>query len=140
MRVLLIDDDVNHIVLFQAIFRRMHYDVLYARTAADGIGLLAHAPDVILLDLIMPPDHGFSVLEHLQREHSPLLHRVIILTAMPTLVDDVLGDLCVVHKPFDLDEVIRLVAQRAVAPLDAPLPPLPRLHEWPDRVARTRWA
>lgn len=140
MRVLLIDDDLNHIVLFQAIFRRLHHDVLYARTATDGIGLLAHAPDVILLDLFMPPDHGFRVLEHLQREQSPLLHRVIILTAMPTLVDDLLGDLPVVHKPYDLDEVIRLVAQRATAPLDGPLPQLPRLHEWPDRVAGTRWA
>jgi len=55
------------------------------REAADGVETLAEiaraVPDVLLLDLSMPPPQGMDVLRHIRQSNMPRKPAVIILTA-----------------------------------------------------------
>ena len=68
-KILIIEDDINLIELYQAKFSMEGYTVL---TASDGeIGIdqaVKEQPHIILLDILMPHVNGFEVLKGL-KEH-----------------------------------------------------------------------
>jgi PAS domain S-box-containing protein len=67
--VLVIDDDPNMVELTEDILRSEGYTVLSALGGREGINkAVQKAPDVILLDLMMPGMTGFEVIERLQRK------------------------------------------------------------------------
>src|SRR5205823_4434315 len=61
---------------------RAGHRVLEAAGGDEGIAMIAaQKPDLILLDLFMPPPDGFAVLKHLRAEESTRNIPVIVLTA-----------------------------------------------------------
>ena len=97
---------------------------------AAGLEMIRRAPqevDVVLLDLLMPGMSGMEVLEELQRlPHPP---KVILMTGFSEN-DDVataraLGARAIIHKPFDLDEVIRRIEEVGLEPHSHPHPVAP---------------
>jgi CheY-like chemotaxis protein len=78
MRVLAIDDDPEALELYTEKLGRAGYAVTAARGGHEGIRL-AHeaAPDVILLDLLMPDLNGWEVAAALQTD--PVTSRIPIL-------------------------------------------------------------
>ncbi|HLS13199.1 MAG TPA: response regulator transcription factor [Beutenbergiaceae bacterium] len=118
-RLLVVDDEPNIRELLSASLRYVGFEV---RTAADGQAAidqaLANAPDLIVLDVMLPDVDGFEVTRRLREQgvHCP----VLFLTARDETTDKVAG-LTVggddyVTKPFSLDEVIariRAVLRRA---------------------------
>jgi DNA-binding response OmpR family regulator len=76
------DDDADIVELVAIVLRRAGYDVL---TAAEGAGALAlireHAPDVCVLDGIMPRLAGFEVLRRIRDDPGATDTKVLILTA-----------------------------------------------------------
>lgn len=118
-RLLVVDDEPNIRELLSASLRYVGFEV---RTAADGQEAidqaLASAPDLIVLDVMLPDVDGFEVTRRLREQsvHCP----VLFLTARDETSDKVAG-LTVggddyVTKPFSLDEVIariRAVLRRA---------------------------
>src|SRR2546429_5877848 len=68
------------------------YDVV---TAADGDEALAaareSAPDLILLDIMMPRVDGIEVCRRLKKEHGPAFTPIILVTAMTDAKDIVAG-------------------------------------------------
>ncbi|WP_412061274.1 response regulator transcription factor [Rubrivirga sp. IMCC45206] len=108
MTTLLVADDEPAIRgLLRDFFEAQGYAVV---TAADGHQALAHArdaaPDLVLLDVMMPGPDGFEVVRQLRRDGQI---PVILLTARVSETDRVvgleLGADDYVTKPFSLHEV-----------------------------------
>jgi len=92
--------------LLQAILRRLGADVLLAADGATAIKHIDTDLDRIVLDIMMPGMNGYDVLAHLAEHHPHLLSRTLILTAAGPRVDERVGTLTVVHKPFDPDRFL----------------------------------
>lgn len=68
--VLVIDDDPNIREVLQVALEGRGYQVACAPDGEAGIArALAHRPDVVILDLMMPRVSGFVVLERLKIHH-----------------------------------------------------------------------
>ena len=112
--ILLVDDEATLIEALQYNLTKEGYRVI---TAADGVEALDKArewaPDLVILDLMLPRKDGLEVCRILRRESTV---PIIILTAKDTEVDTVLGlelgaDDYVV-KPIRLRELLaRIKAQ-----------------------------
>ncbi|HLS14390.1 MAG TPA: response regulator transcription factor [Beutenbergiaceae bacterium] len=123
--LLVVDDEPNIRELLSASLRFAGFEVT---VAADGNEALHQAtliaPDLIVLDVMMPDMDGFTVTRRLRDQgiHVP----VLFLTAKDETGDKIAG-LTVggddyVTKPFSLDEVIariRAILRRAQAAADA---------------------
>ncbi len=117
--VLVVDDDYD---LCQVVKDGLDIDGQYVvTTACDGTeGIQAiekSVPDIVLLDMLMSPSNGFSVLEHLQTTDQK--HRPGQVIAMSGVTDDEsiatmmsLGADSVLPKPFTLVE-LRQTCERA---------------------------
>src|SRR6266702_2782760 len=116
--ILTADDDPQLLRLVSRNLELEDYDVL---TASDGKQALeqieAHAPDLVLLDVMMPKMDGFTVCQRV-REFSSV--PIIIVTARGQDEDKVRGlDLGAddyLTKPFSVDELlarVRAVLRRA---------------------------
>src|SRR2546430_6994888 len=116
--ILIVDDDLQLLQLVALNLELEGYDVLLA---GDGKHALAqietHAPDLVLLDVMMPRMNGFAVC-HRVREFSTV--PIIIITAQGRSQDRVRGlDLGAddyLTKPLNMDELlarVRAVLRRA---------------------------
>jgi DNA-binding response OmpR family regulator len=110
--VLVVDDDPAIRGLVGDALRDEGYVVDMAAHGAEALeAIRARRPATVLLDLMMPVMDGFSFMEACQREHlCDGLPIVVISAAHDALrrVKDLQVYACV-SKPFDIDEVVRLV-------------------------------
>lgn len=113
-RVLVVDDyDVNRRIL-RAILARDGYELV---EAADGAAALAaaieSAPDLVLLDIMMPGMDGYEVCARLKRDPRLADTPVIFLSALDDAESKVrgfeAGAVDYVAKPFDNAEVLARV-------------------------------
>ena len=122
-RLLIVDDEPTIRELLATSLRFAGFDV---STAADGRGALQaaadDAPDLVVLDVMLPDLDGFAVTQRLRErgQHAP----VLFLTARDGTADKVAG-LTVggddyVTKPFSLEEVVARIKAilRRTAPDD----------------------
>ena len=66
LRILLIDDDPLLLDGYSLLLASQGYDVLTANTGARGVELAARmAPDIVLLDVILPDMEGFDVCQQI---------------------------------------------------------------------------
>jgi two-component system, OmpR family, KDP operon response regulator KdpE len=81
-QILLIDDDEHLLLGLAARLRGSGYRVICATDAISGITLARkETPDLIILDLGLPRDEGFEVLEQMRRLTDLVAIPVIILSA-----------------------------------------------------------
>jgi DNA-binding response OmpR family regulator len=75
MKVLVIDDDPDMTELIRLILNSILYEVRSAHNGQVGIALAKEsAPDVIILDLVMPVMEGWEVCRSIRRfSHVPIL-------------------------------------------------------------------
>jgi two-component system KDP operon response regulator KdpE len=117
-RVLVIDDDANLMRLLRESLAEAGYDVDAATNGRDGIAELEdRAPDLVVLDVMMPRMDGWSTLEQIRKQSEV---PVIMLSARDSEADRLRGfDLGVddyVTKPFSLRELnarVKAVLARA---------------------------
>jgi signal transduction histidine kinase/CheY-like chemotaxis protein len=84
-RVLIVDDEENARSAAAKIVQAEGYDVLMAGNAAMGLELArTHAPDAIILDVIMPERDGWSMLKEIKSD--PVLCETPVILA--TIVAD----------------------------------------------------
>lgn len=77
-RILLIEDDGFLASIYARTFENAGYGVSLATNGEDGLRLAEKdAPDLVLLDLVLPTIDGFDVLERLKRE--PATRRIPVL-------------------------------------------------------------
>ncbi len=122
--MLVVDDEPNILELLSASLRLSGFEV---RAVADGAEALRAAqefrPDIVVLDVMLPDEDGFTVARRLRAEGDRV--PVLFLTARDTVEDRIEGLTAggddYVSKPFSLDEVVlRLHAiLRRVRPAEA---------------------
>src|SRR5262245_43441455 len=79
--ILVIDDEPDIIIGQQTALERAGYRVLTAGDGQSGIALALHErPDLVIVDMMMPRQSGFVVLERL-KEHFGTDFPVIMMTA-----------------------------------------------------------
>lgn len=112
MKILIIDDEPANVALLQEILIESGYTRIEA--VADSKEALAAVnkfePDLVLLDLMMPPPDGFAILDSLRSEREEIFLPVVVLTAdtneetkRRALEAGATDFLC---KPFDHAEVV----------------------------------
>ena len=66
-KVLLVEDDVFMAELLAGELSRAGLNVTIGKTGKEGVeSFLATAPDIVLLDLLLPDMHGFEVLQKIR--------------------------------------------------------------------------
>lgn len=116
-KVLVVDDSNELLGLIGAWLQDAGY-ILF--TATSGIQALdiaqSHDPDVVLLDVVIPPPDGFAVCESLQHRERP--PEIILMTGTSDPLRlrrvDELGGLVMLRKPFTSDMLLDAVRQAAL--------------------------
>jgi len=114
-RILLVDDEQNIRRMLRAVLEEQSYQVSEAESGLEATDACeAHDPDVVLLDLVMPPGpSGLDVLEQMCRKCPGMV--VIMMSGKATLHDAVratqLGAFQFLEKPLSPEGV--LVAVKA---------------------------
>ena len=112
-RILLVDDEASIRASLKVVLEPTH-DVLSAASAQEGLDLFRReAPDLILLDVVMPGMDGLTLLKTIRAEDARI--PVIMLTGNKTVKSAVeamkLGAADYLSKPFDVDELRLVVAK-----------------------------
>jgi two-component system, OmpR family, alkaline phosphatase synthesis response regulator PhoP len=113
-RILIADDEPNIVVSLEFLMKRKGHDV---RVVSDGEAVLAavaeFAPDVILLDVMMPRLNGFEVCQRLRENPAWESIKIIMLTAKGRDVDVTkglaLGADAYVTKPFSTRDLVEKI-------------------------------
>ena len=126
VRVLVVDDEPN---LTELVSMALRYEGWEVRTAASGVQAVRtakeFAPDVVVLDMMLPDFDGMEVLRRMRSEDPAV--PVLFLTAKDAVEDRVAGLTAggddYVTKPFSLEEVVArlraLMRRTAVSADDA---------------------
>jgi two-component system OmpR family response regulator len=143
--ILVVDDEEEILSLLTEFFRRHGHPVT---AAASGAGMFAalesEAIDLVILDIMLPGEDGFSLCRRLRASSKV---PVIMLTAMGDHTDRIVGlelgadDYLV--KPFDAREllarvkaVLRRVSERGAGPASTDTRPVLTFADWRLDVAR----
>jgi DNA-binding response OmpR family regulator len=112
--VLIADDEPNILLSLQFLMKKTGYEV---RTAKDGEEAMAEisraAPDLVLLDVMMPKIDGFSICERIRANPEWNDVRIIMLTARGRDIERekglALGADDYITKPFSTKDAIARV-------------------------------
>ncbi len=114
MRVLVIDDEPDVLMLCRMNLERAGHEVLEASNGQDGLDVaLRERPDLVVLDLMLPTIDGFAVLDDLASDEATRNVPVILLTAKTHREDRraawVAGCSGYMTKPFSPIELVGLI-------------------------------
>jgi DNA-binding response OmpR family regulator len=115
-KVLAVDDESDILLIVRTALESAGMDV---RTASNGRDALTtadeFAPDLIVLDVMMPEMDGFEVVRHLRENEKTQDIPVVMLTGVSDSqrVKQALdsGVARYIVKPFDIEELLRTVRQ-----------------------------
>jgi DNA-binding response OmpR family regulator len=118
LKILIVEDDLSILTGLSMNLRHEGYEVLQAQDGRTGLQkAIDEAPDVLVLDVMLPQMNGFEVLEELRRRGNQV--PVVVLSARGLERDKIaglnLGADDYVVKPFGLQELlarIRAVVRR----------------------------
>lgn len=127
-RILVVEDEENIVFVVVAALRLAGFDVVEARSGREGLRKTAEsrAPDLIVLDVMLPDLEGFEVCRRLRAERIDT--PVVFLTARDTTEDRIRGltiggdDYLV--KPFSVEELlarVRVVLRRSGKSAESPV-------------------
>ncbi|TWX74197.1 diguanylate cyclase domain-containing protein [Colwellia sp. C1TZA3] len=103
--LLCIDDESINLKVLASIFKD-HYNVVACKSAKQGFQLaLQENPDIILLDVLMPEENGFELMEKLKKHPKLTSIPVIFITGLQEVEDEekglMLGACDYIQKPFN---------------------------------------
>jgi len=124
MRVMIVEDEPNIVESLSFVFSREGWQVAAALDGDTAIErLLSAPPDILVLDVMLPPHSGFEVLKRVRSEASLKHLPVIVLTAKGQEKDRHtalrLGADAFVTKPFSNRDIVQQVRDLAADRLDA---------------------
>jgi DNA-binding response OmpR family regulator len=115
-RVLIVEDEADLAWVEQFNLEEEGYEVQVApegRTAIEQLELFI--PHVLVLDVMLPHVDGWGVLAHAQELPAKQRPKVILVSAVAGVEDQAraqsLGVGSFLAKPFDIDDLIRLVGE-----------------------------
>jgi DNA-binding response OmpR family regulator len=113
-KILIVDDEPNIVMSLEFLMKREGFTVA---TAVDGEEALAqvaaYAPDLVLLDVMMPKKSGYEVCEALRGDPALAALRIVMLTAKGREAEVArglaLGADAYVTKPFSTKDLVAQV-------------------------------
>ena len=113
-RILVVDDEPQNIRLLQIRLQTDGHTVLAANNGQEALELVhKNAPDLILLDIMMPGMNGFEVCQQIRAEEATQFIPVVMVTALSEQEDRIkaieAGADDFISKPFDSYEVLARV-------------------------------
>lgn len=82
-RILVVDDETINLRLAVTVLKQAGHEVFSAEGGAEGVAAaLAHAPDLVLMDVQMPGMDGIAALRTLRAESRSAAFKVVALTAL----------------------------------------------------------
>lgn len=114
MKVMIVEDEPNIVESLTFVFGREGWQVAAALDGDTAIERLLHEPpDVLVLDVMLPPHSGFEVLKRIRSEPALRHLPVIVLTAKGQETDRHtalrLGADAFVTKPFSNRDIVQQV-------------------------------
>jgi len=109
-RILVVDDVPENVRLLEAVLQAHNYDVVTATDGKAALDLAQSAkPDLVLLDVMMPPPDGLAVCKRLREIEETAVLPVIMLTASEgsektTAIEAGADDF--LSKPFNREELL----------------------------------
>jgi two-component system alkaline phosphatase synthesis response regulator PhoP len=109
--VLIVDDEPNIVLSLQFLMKKAGFDVRTARDGEEALAEIARAaPDLVLLDVMMPKRDGFDVCQTVRANPAWQGVRIVLLTAKGRDVERekglALGADDYVTKPFSTRDVL----------------------------------
>lgn len=103
--ILCIDDESVNLKILASIFKD-HYQVIVSKNAAQGFAkALECSPDLILLDVVMPGESGFELIQKFKSHAALQAIPVIFITGLHNVEDEekglTLGASDYIQKPFN---------------------------------------
>lgn len=119
-RVLIVDDEPSIVLSLEFLLTQAGYDVIVAGTGPDALRLARdHAPDLALLDVMLPGVDGFEVCRAIRADPAIAAMRILMLTARGREGEAArglaLGADAYLIKPFgtrELMEAVRALLER----------------------------
>ncbi len=113
-RILVVDDNVTNVELLEAYLCAADYEVITAYNGHSGLEMaITEAPDLLLLDIMMPGLDGYQVCTQLKNNEKTRFIPIIMITALTEIEDKIKGlnagadDF--LSKPFNKHELMARV-------------------------------
>ena len=132
LRVLVVDDNVQHVITTRLLLEHAGYEVSIALRGREVFAEVGRfKPDALLLDIGLPELTGYEIARELRIAHPDLL--IVAITAHGSQTDKILAKMAGFNhhltKPYDANALVALLEQHRIKPaLDeahAPSPPAP---------------
>lgn len=109
--VLVIDDDVANRRVIERVLKDASFLPMTAKDGKTGLSMARRRkPDLILLDVIMPRENGFEILEHIKNdpelESIPVIMFTILENAESREKALEMGARDYITKPFDMERIV----------------------------------
>lgn len=110
-RILVVDDSPTETRGFVTILTRQGHEVLTAATGTDGVEMAkSEAPDLILMDVVMPGVNGFQATRQLSRDAGTAHIPVVVVSTKDQQADRVWaerqGARAYLTKPVDEGDLL----------------------------------
>jgi len=113
-RVLIADDEPNIVASLEFLMEQAGFEVRLAANGREALEVVAaFAPDLVLLDVMMPEMNGYEVCQRLKSDPATRAVKVVMLSAKGRDVERAkgleLGADAYVTKPFSTRELVAQV-------------------------------
>ena len=117
--ILVVDDEVSIIEVLHDVLLEEGYQVMTASNGQEGLKCLEKTqPDLVLCDVMMPILDGRELCRRMTANPRFSSIPLIFMTAVhKSFHQDDCKYVAVIAKPFDVDEVLDMVAQYTKSPL-----------------------
>jgi two-component system response regulator (stage 0 sporulation protein F) len=118
-KLLIVDDQYGIRLLLHEIFKKEGYEVFQAANGFQAIDIvIKDCPDLVILDMKIPGMDGVEILKRIKEINKDI--KVILMTAYGELdiIEEAkkLGALQYFPKPFDIDEIKKVVREHTSQP------------------------
>ncbi len=113
-KILIVDDEQDIVESLKFVLETSGYNCYTAFNGEDGLKLAKELlPDLIILDVMMPKINGYKISRLLKYDNKYKNIPILMITARSQEEDKLIGEETgadeYITKPFDLDEVLKLV-------------------------------
>jgi two-component system chemotaxis response regulator CheY len=116
IRVLVVEDDTDIRETVAELLAEEGYEVRTATSGRDALDYLTSthlAPDLVLLDLMMPVMDGWTFYDHLQRDARWAGLPIVVISADANVTEKAarIKPVACLRKPVGIDELLSVVAR-----------------------------